>query len=146
LGRAIKDRVMLFVQLHYSRPGSPDRRWHIMLSFTEPVHHGIPTVRTKASCAAKRLAKIYNPARCLNVRISTANVLTVLKQPQYPSSRPCNSTHGLIEFTKDGLRWRVRNTPWRIVALIFAPNVPRGKLARKGLNNVPRMCRERAPG
>jgi len=59
-----------------------------------PVHIDDPYIRTIIHCPSTQLTPAYLHAfHFPKSRISAANVLTVVKQPQYPSISPCRMEH-----------------------------------------------------
>jgi hypothetical protein len=79
-------------------------------------------------------------------RISAAKVLTVVKQPQYPSDSPCRREQALLEMGSVDKRWITPKAHNTAVPKIFAMKVPTGKLAFDLLNWMAKAYRVKAPG
>lgn len=97
------------------------------------------------SCPTTQLRTTYNdafhPSRAFT---STANVLTVVRHPQYPSPRPCSKEHASGEM--EGIPWRTWNTPRSAVPSAFAVKVPRGKSLIRGLRLIESRYLVSVPG
>jgi len=80
-----------------------------------------------------------------NIRISDTKVLTVLKQPQYPSINPWRIEHATGR-GRAGARWIIWEVARMAVAISFAMRVPIGRRLKRGFSCVERTYRVNVPG
>ena len=95
-----------------------------------------PKITTKSICPIMILMVQYShrfPA--LKPLISAANVLTVVRHPQYPSPNPCNIEHAFGD-TGFGNPCRMWNKASNDVPTSLTTSVPTGSSALRGFNKI----------